>query len=123
MRTIYLLVMATFFLASCSGDEDSTITKMSDIQFKAKCDATCNASAFIQRGNDIIWQENIEFTAEWELNHKTNLETNDKVLLFIMPRDGEVHLIQSEIYIDGVLQANQNKVCHAGGGCSFTKEN
>ena len=123
MQKIYILLLATFFFTSYSSDEDSSITKLIEIEFKATCDTKCNASAFIQRGNDIIWQENIEFTDQWELNHKANLDTDDKVLLFVIPSDGQVHLIKTEIYIDGELQANQNKVCHAGGGCSFTKGN
>ncbi|MFT5725293.1 MAG: hypothetical protein ACI9JN_002417 [Bacteroidia bacterium] len=119
MRNYILILFASLLLTACGGDEVPVI-KGNDIEFKATCNTLCSATAFIDRGREIIWEETLDFTNTLELSHNFDLQVGDKVLLFVMPRDGEVHLIKTEIYIDEVLQANQNKVCHAGGGCSFT---
>ena len=121
MKLNLIILFGALILASCNADE--TPTKSGNfIEFKATCDATCSVSAFIDRGSEITRQETAEFTDEFELTHTADLLPGDKVLLFVMPRDGEVHVIKTEIYIDGKLQANQNKVCRAGGGCSFEQE-
>lgn len=121
MRQVIMVLLSAAILAGCSGDE-IPVQMGNTIDFKAECNTLCSASAFIDRNSEIIWQETKEFTDNFELSHTTTLEEGDKVLLFVMPRDGEVHVIKTEIYIDGTLQANQDKVCHAGGGCSFEKK-
>jgi hypothetical protein len=121
MKKLIFALFVGILMAGCNGDEVPAI-KGNVIEFKAECNTDCSASAFIDRNREIVWQETVEFTDNFELSHTTELQEGDKVLLFVMPRDGEVHIIKTEIFIDGVLQANQNKVCHAGGGCSFTKE-
>ena len=121
MKQILLLMFSAVILAGCGADE-VPVQKGNKIDFKAECNTFCSASAFIDRNSEIIWQETTEFTDNFELSHTMELLEGDKVLLFVMPRDGEVQVIKTEIYIDGTLQANQNKVCHAGGGCSFEQE-
>jgi hypothetical protein len=121
MKNYILILMTALMMSACGGDEVPTV-KENVIEFKADCPTICSASAFIDRNSEIVWQETIDFTNKFELTHKTALQPGDKVLLFVMPRDGKVYLIKTEIFIDGALQANQNKVCHAGGGCSFVKE-
>lgn len=121
MKHYILLIFTAILFAGCGADE-VPVQKGNKIEFKAACDTKCSASAFIDRNREIVWQETIEFTDNFELSHTYDLQEGDKVLLFVMPLDGEVHLIKTEIFIDGELQANQNKVCHAGGGCSFELE-
>lgn len=121
MKYYLLLFIAAVGLAGCSADE-TPVKKGNEIIFKAECNTTCSVSAFIDRNSEIVWQETTEFDNQFELMHNTVLEEGDKVLLFVMPKDGKIHVIKTEIFIDGELQANQNKVCHAGGGCSFTQE-
>jgi hypothetical protein len=121
MKLHIVLLFTALLVFGCSSDEVPVKTG-SDIVFKAECNALCSVSTFIDRDREIIWQETTEFADSFEFKHNTTLETGDKVLLFVMPLDGKVHVVKTEIYIDGELQANQNKVCHAGGGCSFETE-
>lgn len=121
MKHFIVILLSAMLMVGC-GAEEVPVQKSNEIEFKAECNTLSSASAFINRDDEIIWQETKEFTDNFELSHSTILEEGDKVLLFVMPRDGEVHLIKTEIYIDGELQANQNKVCHAGGGCSVERE-
>ncbi|MFT5512827.1 MAG: hypothetical protein ACI8SE_001226 [Bacteroidia bacterium] len=121
MKLQIILLFTALLMFGCRADE-VPIKTVSDIVFKAKCNTLFSVSTFIDRGREIIWQETTEFADSFEFNHNTTLEAGDKVLLFVMPLDGKVHVIKTEIYIDGELQANQNKVCHAGGGCSYETE-
>ena len=121
MKINLIILLGVLVLASCNADE-TPVKSGNFIEFKATCDSDCSVSPFIDRNSEIIWQETAEFTDVFESNHTTDLQPGDKVLLFVMPLDGNVHVIKTEIYIDGELQANQNKVCHAGGGCSFEQE-
>lgn len=121
MKLNILLLFTSLMLFGCSADE-TPIKTGNEIVFKAECNTLCSVSTFIDRNSEIIWQETSEFTNIFTYSHTKVLESGDKVLLFVMPRDGNVHLIKTEIFIDGELQANQNKVCHAGGGCSFETE-
>ncbi len=119
MKNLIFYGLVLTILFSCAKEESTPLNK---IEFKATCDTECYVSAFIDRGGELIWQENPEFKDEFYLEKKTVLKPDDKVLLFVSPKDGKTHYIQTEILIDGVKVANQNKVCHAGGGCSSTIE-
>ena len=119
MKNLIFYTLACTLLLSCSKEKSTPLNK---IEFKATCETACYSSAFIDRGGEIIWQESIDFENEFFLEKKTVLLPDDKVLLFVSPKDGKTHYIQTEILIDGVKVANQNKVCHAGGGCSSTIE-
>jgi len=115
-----LILLVGLFISGCSSDDVVVVTE-NQIEFEAICDTECFSSAFIQRDSEIIWQINEDFNGTWTKSHAFELKEGDRVQLFAMPKDGKHHIIKTRIYVDGVKQAEQDKVCHAGGGCGYSE--
>jgi len=89
------------------------------IRFEAKCDTKCHVEGFVNRDGEIIKRTVVnEFTDSWEEKFHFELQEDDAITLFVLPADGKTHLIKTAIYVDGELLADQDKVCHAAGGCT-----
>jgi hypothetical protein len=118
MKQIFFI---SFLLAaglfSCKDAEE--VNKANLILFEAECNTASYVEGFVDRGGEIVQRTTVkELNGKWSEEMRLELQTDDKVLLFVTPNDGQTHLIKTAIYIDGELKANQDKVCHAVGGCS-----
>ena len=114
---VFALAIIPMIFSSCKKEDKTPEEVKKKIVFVAESNTALEVFTFIDRDRTIIWEETEEATVfRKELEY--NLEPNDKVVVFAMPKDGKYHVIKTQVFIDGVLKKEQNKVCHAGGGCT-----
>jgi len=118
--------LMALFLFSCSKEktEDQPIPVVTTdlIQVGAQANSDFELSYIVRRGNDELYRNthNLKASSDFQtFDFNIELQSGDKVTAFVFPNNQKTQYLRTKILFNGTKVAEQNKICHVYGGCTY----